>query len=106
VATIETEQGTMAGARMGAEVRAEGDVARLVEAADEVARLQHRREHGSGIAGIGAQITVAQVGAVKSGAPPEMSSTIVAVGYRAVAGRSKKQARRATTARAAHSRRR
>ena len=37
------------------------DVTRLVEAADEVARLEHGLEDGRGIAGIGAQIAVAQI---------------------------------------------
>ena len=50
------------GARMRAEVLGEGDVARLVEGADEVARLEHRLEHGGRIAGVGAQVAVAQIG--------------------------------------------
>ena len=47
---------------MRAEILGEGDVARLVEGADEVARLEHRLEHGGAVAGIGAQIAVAQIG--------------------------------------------
>ena len=48
-------------ARMGAEIRAVRHVTRLVETADEIARLEHGLEHGCGIAGIGAQIAVTQV---------------------------------------------
>ena len=47
---------------MGAELGGEGDVARLVESADEIARLEHRSEHGRAVAGIGAQVAVAQIG--------------------------------------------
>ena len=39
-----------------------GHIARLVEGADEVARLEHGAEDGGGIARIGAQIAVAQIG--------------------------------------------
>ena len=47
---------------MGAEILGEGDVARPVEAADEIARLEHSAEHGSRIARIGTEIAVAQLG--------------------------------------------
>ena len=50
------------GTRMRAQVLGEGDIARLVEGADEVARLEHRAQHRRRIAGIGAQIAVAQIG--------------------------------------------
>ena len=40
-------------ARMGAKIFGEGDIAGLVEAADEVARLEHRLEHGRQVLGIG-----------------------------------------------------
>jgi len=40
----------------------EGYVARLVEAADEVAGAQHGFEYGGWIARIGAQIAVPQIG--------------------------------------------
>src|SRR6266851_4011096 len=46
---------------MGAKIRSELDVTWLVEAADEIARAQYRREYGGGIARIGAEVTVAQV---------------------------------------------
>ena len=49
-------------ARMRAEILGEGDVARLVEGADEIARLQHGAQHRGRIARIGAQIAVAQIG--------------------------------------------
>ena len=48
-------------ARMGAQVIGEIDVARLVEIPDEIARAQHRPQHRRRIAGISAQIAVAQV---------------------------------------------
>src|SRR5271166_6467812 len=48
-------------ARMRAEVGGEGYVARLVEAADEVARLEHGAEPAGAVAGIGAQISLAQI---------------------------------------------
>ena len=46
---------------MGAEIRGERHVTRLIETADQVARLQHGLEDGRGIAGIGPQIAVSQV---------------------------------------------
>ncbi len=48
-------------ARMRAQILGEGDVARLVETADEIARLQHRAQHGLRVVGIGLQVAVAQV---------------------------------------------
>ena len=39
-----------------------GDVARLLESADEIARPENGLQHRRGIAGIGAQIAVAQIG--------------------------------------------
>ena len=53
---------------MRAEILGERDVARLVEGADEIARLQHRAQHRRRIAGIGAQIAVAQIGARETAA--------------------------------------
>ncbi len=50
------------GARMRAQVLGVGDVARLVETAGQVARLQYHTQHRRRVAGIGAQIAVAQVG--------------------------------------------
>ena len=47
---------------MRAQIFGEGDIARLVEGAGEVARLQHRAQHRGRVARIGAQIAVAQVG--------------------------------------------
>ena len=49
-------------ARMRAQVFREIDVARLVERAGQVARFEHGPKNGGRIAGIRAQITVAQVG--------------------------------------------
>ena len=50
---------------MGAEVGSEGDVARLVEAADQIAGAQHRRERRGTVARVGPQIAVAQLAAGK-----------------------------------------
>src|ERR1700686_1455817 len=47
---------------MGAHPGVESDVARLLESADEVACPENRPQHRGGIAGIGAQITVTQIG--------------------------------------------
>ena len=41
------------GTRMGAEILGEGDVARLVERAGEIARLEHGAQHRGGIARVG-----------------------------------------------------
>src|SRR5439155_5887580 len=49
-------------ARMGAKIFGEGDIAGLVETAEEVARLEHRLEHGRRIFRIGPQVAVAQIG--------------------------------------------
>src|SRR6266849_6671614 len=46
---------------MGAEFRGEIDVSRLVEASDEIARLEHGAQHRRRLARIGAQLAVAQV---------------------------------------------
>src|SRR5215510_16380428 len=46
---------------MRAELGGKIDVLRLVEAADEVARFQHRAQHRCRILGVGAQIAVAKV---------------------------------------------
>ena len=47
---------------MRAQVFGVGDVARLVEAAGQVARLEHGAQDRRRVAGIGAQIAVAQIG--------------------------------------------
>ena len=49
------------GARMGAQVGGECDRARLVERADEIARLEHRAQHRGRITWVSAQIALAQV---------------------------------------------
>ncbi len=74
------------GARMRAEVLGEGDVARLVEGADEVARLEHRLEHRGRVAGIGAQIAVAQIGGGEQRRAAREVEHEVAVRHRAVLG--------------------
>ena len=79
---------------MGAEILGEGDVARLVEAADEVARLEHRREHGGRIAGIGAQIAVAQIGRGEQRRLAREVEHDVAARHRAVPGRAEVSAPR------------
>jgi len=64
---------------MGAKLGIEGDVARLVEAADEVACAQHGSEHGAGIPRIGAQIAVPQIsGGEKRRAAREVEHNITA----------------------------
>ena len=50
------------GTRMRAKILGELDVARFVEGADEVPRLQRCTQHRSRITGIGAQIAFAQIG--------------------------------------------
>ncbi len=74
-------------ARMRAEIRGEGDIARLVERADEVARREHRLEHGGAVAGVGAQIAVAQIGRGEQRRSAGEIEQQVAVRDRAVAGR-------------------
>ena len=46
---------------MRANLRREGDIARLVEAADKIARLEHGGENRGRIGWVGAQITIAQI---------------------------------------------
>ena len=46
---------------MRAQVFGEGDVARLVEAADEIARLKHDAQHRCGVFRVRTQITIAQL---------------------------------------------
>src|SRR5438445_556262 len=46
---------------MGAELRGEIDVFRLVEASDEIARPKHRAQHCRRIPRVGAEIAVAQI---------------------------------------------
>ncbi len=78
-------------ARMGAQILCEGDVARLIETADEVARLEHRLEHGRWIAGVGAQIAVAQVGCGEKRRLAGQVEHEIAARHRAVAGRGEVQ---------------
>ena len=70
---------------MRAEVGGEVDVFRLVEAADEIARLQHRAQHGCRIPRIGAQIAVAQIVRRKQRRPAGKIKHEVAARGRAVA---------------------
>jgi len=76
---------------MGAEIVGEGDVARLVEAANEISCLEHRFEHGRRIAGIGAQIAVAQIGCGEKRRATGDVEHEIAARHRAVAGRSETQ---------------
>ena len=74
-------------ARMGAEVGGEVDVARFVEGADEIARLQYGLEHGGAIAGIGAQIAGAQIGRGEERGAARNVQHKIALRHRAVARR-------------------
>src|SRR5262249_48347499 len=78
-------------ARMGTKILGKGDVARLIEAADEVARLEHRLEHGRRIAGIGAQIAVTQIGCGEKRRATGDVEHEVAARHGAVARRSETQ---------------
>ena len=79
------------GARMGAQRRVEGDIARLLEGADEIARLQYGLQHRGWIAGIGAQIAVAQVGCGKQRRSTGKIENDIAARPCAIARRSKRQ---------------
>ena len=72
---------------MGAKVFGEGDVARLVEGADEIARFQHRAHDRRRVARIGSHIAVAQVGGRKQRRGARKVENDVATGGRAVAPR-------------------
>ena len=72
-------------ARMRAQVFGEINVARLVEGAGEIARLEHRAQHRSRIARIGAQITVAQIGGRKQRRAAGKINQYVAARHRAIA---------------------
>src|SRR5437588_11677821 len=74
-----------AGPRMRAELGSEGDIARLVESADEIARFENRLEHAGGIAGIGAQIALAQICRGEERRAAGKVEHDVAMGHRAVA---------------------
>ena len=93
------------GARMRAQVLAEIDVARLVEVADEIARLEHGAQDRRRIAGIGAQIAVAQIGGRKQRRAAGQIDQDVAArrAHRCAPGRT--AARRARKERARHNRR-
>ena len=78
-------------ARVGAEIVGEGDVARLVEAADEISCLEHRLDHGRRIAGIGAQVAIAQIGCGEKRRATGDVEHKIAARHCAVAGRSEIQ---------------
>ena len=74
---------------MRAQIFGECNVARLVEGADEIARLEHRAQHRGGIARIGAQIAVAQIGGRKQRRAAGKIEHDVAARRRAVARRAR-----------------
>ena len=76
---------------MRAEIFGEGDVARLVEAADEVARLEHGAQHRGRIVRVGAQIAVAQIVRGKQRRAAGEIDHEVAARHRAVARRPERQ---------------
>ena len=76
---------------MRAQILGKCDVARLVECAGEIARLEHRAQHRGRIARIGAQITLAQVGGGKQRRAAREVEHDVAARRRAVARRAKCQ---------------
>ena len=79
------------GARMCAQILGKIDVARLVEGAGEIARLEHGAQHRRRIARIGAQIAVAQVGSGKQRRAARQVEHDVAARRRAVARWPKRQ---------------
>ena len=78
-------------ARMRAKVFGKLDVARLVESAGEIARAQDRFQNCRRIAGVGAQIAVAQIGGGKQRRTAGEIEHNVAARHRAVARRAKLQ---------------
>src|SRR5262245_19343866 len=71
---------------MGTKLRGEIDVFRLVEAADKVARLEHRTQHRSRISRICSEVSVTQVvGGEKRRSAGEIKDDVAARGQ-AVAG--------------------
>ena len=77
------------GTRMRAQILGERNVARLVECADEIARLEYRAQDGGGIARIGAQVSVAQIGGWEQRRAARKVNDNVAARRRAIARRSK-----------------
>src|SRR6476660_3465791 len=76
---------------MRAKVCGEVYVFWLIETSDEIARLQHRAQHGCGIPRIGAQIAVAQIVRRKQrGTAGKIKHEIAALS-RAIAGRLKNE---------------
>src|SRR5215469_3231718 len=74
---------------MGAKPSVEGDVTRLIEAADEIASAQHGSEHGGGIARMCSQIAVPQFGRRKERRSAREVEHNIAVRCRAVPRRRK-----------------
>ena len=68
-----------------------GDVTRLLEGADEVARPEDRLQHRGGIAGIGAQIAVAQIGGGEQRRAAGQVENDVAARFCAIARRPEQQ---------------
>src|SRR5712692_5073182 len=77
--------------RMGAKIRRECDVTRLVEAADEIARAQYGLEYGGGVAGIGAEVTVTEVRGREQWRAARHVEQDIAARHRAVSCRSERQ---------------
>ena len=75
-------------ARMRAQIGVEIDVARLVERAAQIARLEDSAQHRRRIGRVGAQITVAQVGGREQRRVTRQIDQDIAARHRAVARRS------------------
>ena len=71
---------------MRAEAFGEGDIARLVERAGEIARFQDSAQQGGGIAGIGTEIAVAKIRRGKQRRPAGEIENEIAARRGAVAG--------------------
>src|ERR1700730_8579588 len=76
---------------MRAQPGLEGNIARLLERADEVARPETRPQHRCGIAGIGAQIAIAQIGRREKRSAASQIQNDIAVRTGLVARRPKYQ---------------
>jgi hypothetical protein len=72
-------------ARMCAKRGVVADVTRLLEGAGKVARFQHRPQHRGGVAGIGTQIAVAQIGCGEERHPAGQIKNDIAARSRIVA---------------------
>jgi hypothetical protein len=79
------------GTRMSTELFGECNVARLVEGADQIARLEHRFEHCCWIARVGPQIAVAQIGGREQRRVARDIYPVVAARHGAIAGRPEGQ---------------